>query len=84
MLIPPQYESLSPVEIAKLMGVTTSAVVQAQRRANGYCPYCDTPALTGLTLCALHRTQKVASSRRRAGSSPWKPGGQGRPPVRVK
>ena len=80
MNIPPQYESLSPAEVAKLLKVTISAVTQYRRRLAGLCRYCDSPALAGLTLCAVHRTQRNSTSRQRAGAQPWKPGGRGRPP----
>ena len=84
MHIPPEYEALSPAEVAKLMGVTLEAVRQTRRRAMGYCRYCDTPALEGLTLCAAHRTQRAQVDRTRKGSMPWHSGGRGRPPVRTK
>ena len=83
MQIPKEYETLSPAEVAKLMGVTLEAVRQARRRALGHCRYCNTPALDGMTLCAVHRTQRTASDRTRKGANAWKPGGRGRPPKKV-
>ena len=83
MKIPPHYDSLSPAEVAKLLKVTISAVTQYRRRQAGLCRYCDSPALAGLTLCAVHRTQRTEATRSRTGSAPWKPGGRGRPPKKA-
>lgn len=83
IIILPEYESLSPTEIAKRMGVTLEAVRQARRRALGLCRYCKSQALAGMTLCEAHRTQRTASDRTRKGAQPWKPGGRGRPPKQI-
>lgn len=84
MQIPSQYESLSPTEVAKLLGITRPAVYQLRRRQAGLCRYCDEPALPELSVCKAHRTQRNTTRRQRTGSSPWKPGGRGRPPIKTK
>lgn len=83
MNIPTEYLALSPAETAKALGVTVEAIKQQRRRDKGFCAYCDTPALEGMTLCEVHRTQRIRSGRARAGSNPWKLGGPGRPPRKV-
>jgi hypothetical protein len=81
MKIPPQYASLSPAEVAKLIGVSREGVGQARRRAAGLCRYCKAKPLSGLTVCAAHRTRITNSHRKINGFKPWTPGGRGRPPI---
>ena len=83
MIIPAKYDTLSPAEIAKAMGVCVESVLQERRRRAGKCRYCMTPALAGLTLCDYHRTQRASADRTRKGVKPWQPGGRGRPPKKV-
>lgn len=81
--IPPQYDALSPATVAKLLKVSITAVTQQRRRDAGLCRYCDSHALPEMTVCAVHRTQRLASTRQRTGSNPWKPRGRGRPPKKA-
>ncbi len=81
--IPPQYADLSPATVAKLLKVSTTAVIQQRRRDAGLCRYCDALALPSLTVCAAHRIQRNSTTRQRTGSQPWKAGGRGRPPKQM-
>lgn len=83
VIIPPQYETLSPAKVAKLLGVSRDSVTQQRRRDAGLCRYCEEPATDGMTVCQRHRTQRVNAARQRLGVHPWKAGGRGRPPKKA-
>jgi hypothetical protein len=81
MQIPPEYASLSPAAVARLLQCSPTAVRMARRRAAGHCERCDTPAAPGSIYCARHALQITEARRTRTGTHPWQPGRRGRPPL---
>lgn len=57
---------------------------QLVRQATGRCALCSTPRHLYRVLCDAHHFDKVARQQRRAGHTPWTPGGRGRIPLWAK
>lgn len=80
ILIPADWMQETNVEIARRLGVSTTAVLNARRRQTGRCLRCKRRAQAGSQHCATHRKAVNRYNRTKNGHKPWRLGGKGRPP----
>jgi len=88
LVIPPELAHLSPGAIAKALGYSRTAILQARRREAGLCISCAGRDPDQGGYCASCRRSIRKSQARRArkknGFRKWKPGSRGRPPKAAK
>ncbi len=56
---------------------------QLRHIAQGLCAQCASPAFPGTTQCARCIKKRRRGMRKKHGFLPWRPGGRGRPPVKL-